>query len=48
VEVISDDEFGDDDIDEEQFAAIEAAATQAYHATHVSGSVRASHGKYSR
>ncbi|KIW06674.1 hypothetical protein, variant [Verruconis gallopava] len=30
IQVISDDEFGDDDIDEEQFAAVEAAATQAF------------------
>lgn len=31
VQVISDDEFGDDDIDDEQFVAVEAAATQAFH-----------------
>jgi DNA replication ATP-dependent helicase Dna2 len=30
VQIISDDEFGNDDIDDEQFAAVEAAATQAY------------------
>jgi DNA replication ATP-dependent helicase Dna2 len=40
VEIISDDEFGDDDIDDEQFAAVEAAATQAYDASgHVPGAV---------
>jgi hypothetical protein len=33
VQVISDDEFGDDDIDDEHFALVEAAATQAYQAS---------------
>jgi DNA replication ATP-dependent helicase Dna2 len=35
VQVLSDDEFGDDDIDDEQFAAAEIAATQAFRASSV-------------
>lgn len=33
VEILSDDEFGDDDIDDGLFAAAEMAATQAFQAT---------------